>query len=79
MAVKKYKKTIDESIKRKGALTRRAKREGDTISEQAQKDKRSGTPLQKQQANYYLNVLRKGAATQRKVKKLRPSRLRNNA
>lgn len=61
MALKKKKveKFIQAAIKRPGALTRRAEREGRTIPAQAKHDVAAGTTLEKRQANFYLNVLRK--------------------
>lgn len=53
------KKFIQKAIKRPGALTRRAKREGRTVLAQAQFDKTHGTKLEKDQANFFLNVLKK--------------------
>ena len=56
---KKIKNFMKNAIKRPGALTNRAKKNNRSILQQAEHDKKSGTTLQKQQANYYLNVLRK--------------------
>lgn len=50
---------IDDAISHKGALTERAKEDGRTVDEQAEEDKKKGTTLQKQQANFYLKVLKK--------------------
>lgn len=49
---------ISKAIKRKGALTNRAKLHKRTIYQQAIFDKTNGTSLQKKQANFYLNTLR---------------------
>lgn len=54
----KKKLNIKKAIKRPGALTARAKRNGRTVAQQARHDKSKGTNLQKQQANFYLNTLR---------------------
>ena len=51
---------VSAGIKRPGALTRRAKRSGRSVNAQARKDLKSGTPLQKKQGAYYLNVLKGG-------------------
>lgn len=59
MAKKKIKNFIQSAIKRPGALTKRAKKEGRTVNEQAKVDVKSGTPLQKRQGNFYLKVLKK--------------------
>jgi hypothetical protein len=56
------KKFIKSAIKRPGALSARAKRSGRSTLAQARKDKRSGTTLQKRQANFYLNVLKPASA-----------------
>ena len=61
---------IQDAIKRPGALTRRAKRNGRSILEQARKDKSSGTTLEKRQANFYLNTLRPIAQKKKKKKSL---------
>jgi hypothetical protein len=73
MAVRRKKKslggsgtTIQSAISRPGALSARAKRNGNTVNQQATKDKKSGTTLQKQQANFYLNTLKPIAAKKRK-------------
>lgn len=60
MAKKKKQKklNIKKAIKRPGALSGRAKRNGRTTLQQARYDKNNGTALQKQQANFYLNALR---------------------
>lgn len=51
-------KTIKSAIKLPGALSRRAKRAGRSTTAQARHDKKHGTTLQKQQANFYLRVLK---------------------
>jgi hypothetical protein len=56
-------KFIAEAIKRPGALTAK-KRAGESTAGAAQRMARSGSTLSKQQANFYLNVLR--PATQRR-------------
>lgn len=53
-------------IKRPGALTAQ-QRPGETMEQTAQRLAKEGTPLQKREANFYLNVLR--PASQRKKKK----------
>lgn len=55
-------------IKRPGALTARAKRSGRSVSAQAARDKKSGTPLQKKQAAFYFNIAKKGKGGGRKKK-----------
>lgn len=60
---KKKRLVIDDAIKRPGALTARAKRNNRSVSEQIKKDLKSGTKLQKQQANF--------AKTLRKISKKR--------
>lgn len=60
-------KTIQSAIKRPGALSSRAKRNGRSTTAQARHDKAQGTTLQKQQANFFLNTL-KPAAKKRKKK-----------
>lgn len=62
---KKTKKFIQSSIKRPGALTK-AKKKGESTATAARRLKKSGTKLQKRQANFYLNVL---APANRKRKK----------
>lgn len=53
MAKKKKKKLdISRAIKRPGALTARANRNGRTISQQIAADLKSGTKLHKQQARF---------------------------
>lgn len=59
MKKKKTKKlNISKAIKRPGALSARAKRNNRTVLQQARHDKKKGSTLQKQQANFYLNTLR---------------------
>ncbi len=58
---RKKKKSIASMIRRPGALSSRAKKNNKTTLQQAQHDKTSGTPLQKRQANFYLNMLRPAA------------------
>lgn len=67
-STKKKKKFIQKSIKRPGALTR-AKKKGESTNAAARRLKKSGTPLQKKQANFYLNVLK--PASKRRTKKSR--------
>ena len=55
---KKKKLNISKAIKRPGALSSRARKNGRTTLQQARHDKTKGTTLQKQQANFYLNTLR---------------------
>jgi hypothetical protein len=62
----RVKKFIQGAIKRPGALTARAKSHNRTTTEQAQVDVKSGTTLQKQQANFFLTVLKKAAKGRRK-------------
>lgn len=52
-------------IKHPGALTR-AQKKGETMVQTANRLKKEGTPLQKKQANYYLNVLRPAAQKRKK-------------
>lgn len=72
MAIKKKepKKFIQAAIKRPGALTRRAKKEGRTVLAQAQHDESAGTTLEKRQANFFLNVLRKVSRKKKNKKSL---------
>lgn len=60
-------KFINKSIKRPGALTR-AKKKGESTMAAARRLKKSGTALQKRQANFYLNVLAPAARKRRKKK-----------
>lgn len=60
---KKKRLVINDAIKRKGALTARAKRNGRTVSQQISADLKSGSKLHKQQANF--------AKTLRKLSKKR--------
>lgn len=55
---KKKKLDIKKAIKRPGALSNRAKKNGRTTLQQARYDKNNGSTLQKRQANFYLNTLR---------------------
>ena len=57
----KGKNFIKSAIKRPGALTARAKSKGKTIVQQAKTDIKSGTTLQKQQSNFFVNVLKKAS------------------
>lgn len=68
MAVKK-KDWIKGAVKRKGALTARAKSKGNTVGAEIAQNLRSGTPLQKKQANLG-KTLRKMAAAKKKKKSL---------
>lgn len=53
MTKKKNKKlNISRAIKRRGALTARANRNGRSVSQQIKADLKSGSKLQKQQANF---------------------------
>lgn len=74
MALKKKDNSAQEEepfkIKRPGALKRRAKRNDRTVNQQAQVDMKSGTPLQKKQANLYLKVFKPAAAERRKKRSL---------
>lgn len=54
---KAFKKFVKKAIKRKGALSSRAKSEGKTTEAEALENKKSGTPLEKKQANFFLNFL----------------------
>jgi len=54
---------INDAIKRPGALTARAKRNGRTVTQQIAADLKSGTKLHKQQARF--------ARTLRKINKKR--------
>jgi hypothetical protein len=49
-------KFIAQAIKRPGALTK-AKKKGESTGAAASRLAKHGTPLQKRQANFYLNVL----------------------
>ena len=60
---KKKKLNIKKAIKRPGALTARAKRNGRTVTQQIAADLKSGTKLHKQQARF--------AKTLRKISKKR--------
>ena len=72
MALKKKapEKFIQKAIKRPGALTRRAKREGRTVNQEAEHDLKQGTTLDKEQANFFLKVLRKVRKGKRTKKSL---------
>jgi hypothetical protein len=59
------KKFIKKAIKRPGALSR-AKKKGESTTAAARRLKKSGTPLQKRQANFFLNVLKPSAKKRRK-------------
>lgn len=59
---------VKAAIKRPGALTR-AKKKGESTHAAATRLKKSGTPLQKRQANFYLNVLSGGRKKGRRKKK----------
>lgn len=52
-------KFIQKSIKRPGALTKSVGGAPSKNIEKVMKIAKTGTPLQKRQANFYLNVLRK--------------------
>jgi hypothetical protein len=58
-------------IKRPGALTTQ-KRPGETTVQTARRLRKSGTPLQRKQANFYLSVLRP-ATNKRKKRTARKS------
>lgn len=58
---------VKKAIKRPGALTR-AKKKGEATGTAARRLKKSGTPLQKKQAAFYLNVLSGGRKKKRKKK-----------
>ena len=60
---KKKRLVINDAIKRKGALTARAKRNGRSVSQQISADLKRGSKLQKQQARF--------AKTLRKISKKR--------
>lgn len=62
---------VKKAIKRPGALSSRAKRSGRSTSAQARRDKKSGTPLQKKQASFYLNVLTGGKKKSSRKKRKR--------
>ena len=62
----RVKKFIQSAIKRPGALSSRAKRMNRSTTAQAQQDIKHGTTLQKQQANFFLNVLKKASQKRRK-------------
>lgn len=62
----RVKKFIQSAIKRPGALTARASRNNKSTAAQAQQDMKSGTTLQKQQANFFINVLKKASQKRRK-------------
>lgn len=65
---KRKKKFIQNAISRPGALSTRAKRNGNSVDQQARKDKKSGSTLQKRQANFYLNTLKPASKKKRKKK-----------
>lgn len=71
MATRKRKKkgAISSGIKRPGALTSRAKRNGNTVNQQARKDVKSGSTLAKRQGAYYLNVLKPASKKRKKRSK----------
>lgn len=60
---------VSKAIKRPGALTR-AKKKGESTNAAARRLQKGGTPLQKRQASFYLNILsggrKKGKSTTRK-------------
>lgn len=70
MATKKRKKkgSISSGIKRPGALTARAKRNGNTVHQQARQDVKSSSTLRKRQGGYYLNVLKPASKKKRRKK-----------
>jgi hypothetical protein len=55
------------NIKHPGALTR-AQKKGETMVQTANRLKKNGTPQQKKQANFYLNVLRPASKKRSKKK-----------
>lgn len=59
---------VKKAIKRPGALTR-AKKKGESTNTAARRLKKSGTSLQKRQANFYLNVLKGGRKKSSSTKK----------
>lgn len=59
-------KFISSAIKRPGALTK-AKKKGESTRSAATRLKKKGTPLQRRQANFYLNVLAPANARRRKT------------
>jgi hypothetical protein len=61
------KKFISGAIKRPGALTRN-KKKGESTRKAALRMRKSGTTLQKRQANFYLNVLAPAARKRRRKK-----------
>ena len=63
------KKFIQSAIKRPGALTARANKNKQTVIAQANQDMKSGTPLDKKQASFFLNVLRKVGGKRRAKKR----------
>lgn len=63
-------KFIQGAIKRPGALTRRAKRKGRSVQEEAKKGSKSGTKLQKEQSNFFLNVLKPASKKRAKGRSL---------
>lgn len=74
MATKKRKKSsskfIQSAIKRPGALTARANRNGRSVNAQARYDKTHGSTLAKRQAGFYLGVLKPASKKRKKpVKK----------
>lgn len=60
------KKFIKSAIKRPGALSKRADKEGKTVNQQADYDMKKGTPLEKKQANFYLGVLKESSKKRKK-------------
>ena len=72
MAEKKKKPKLDiqSAIKRPGALTKRAEKHGRTIDQQARVDMKSGTKLEKEQADFYLTKLKPIIKNNKKKKSL---------
>ncbi len=58
MPKKKFAKFVKKAIKRPGALSARAKSQGKSTAQEAQANLKSGTPLQKKQAVFFLNFLK---------------------
>lgn len=58
MKKKKAKIDIKKAIKRPGALTRLVGGKPSEHMDKVRELAKSGTPLQKKQANFYLNILR---------------------
>ena len=70
MVKKKVKKFIKDAIKRPGALTKAVGGKPSDNKKKVSKLAKDGTALQKKQANFYMNVLKPAAASNKKKKSL---------